>query len=70
MEMIQTADIGIIGAMKIEVEAICAAMADAVCEVISGMETVDGIANTEVVDSQTNRPKHTVTILSAVFMAP
>ena len=42
MEMIQTADIGIIGAMKIEVEAICAAMADAVCEVISGMEFVCG----------------------------
>ena len=42
MEMIQTADIGIIGAMKIEVEAICAAMTDAVCEVISGMEFVCG----------------------------
>ena len=42
MKMIQKADIGIIGAMKIEVEAICAAMTDTVCEVISGMEFVCG----------------------------
>ena len=42
MENIRKTDIGIIGAMKIEVEAICAAMTDTECEVISGMEFVSG----------------------------
>ena len=36
------ADIGIIGAMQIEVEAICAAMTDTVCEVVSGIQFVSG----------------------------
>ena len=35
-------DIGIIGAMKIEVEALCAAMTDAESEVVSGIEFVRG----------------------------
>ena len=42
MEFNQKADIGIIGAMKIEVEAICAAMTDTETRVISGMEFVSG----------------------------
>ena len=36
------ADIGIIGAMKIEVEAICAAMTDTATEVVSGIEFISG----------------------------
>ena len=42
MNILRKTDIGIIGAMKIEVEAICAAMTDTECEVISGMEFVSG----------------------------
>lgn len=37
-------------------------------EVVSGMETVDGIASVEV--NSSDRPDHPVTILSAVFMTP
>ncbi len=39
---IKPVDIGIIGAMKIEVEAICAAMENTVTETVSGMEFVTG----------------------------
>ena len=42
MKSIPKADIGIIGAMKIEVEAICAAMTDTETRVISGIEFVYG----------------------------
>ncbi len=42
METLQKARIGIIGAMKIEVEALCAAMTDTETRVISGMEFVSG----------------------------
>lgn len=38
-------------------------------EVVSGMETVDGVASVEVNESS-SRPDHPVTILSAVFMTP
>ena len=39
---VKKTDIGIIGAMKIEVEALCAAMTDTEVEVISGIEFVSG----------------------------
>ncbi len=42
MEKKQTADIGIIGAMRIEVEALCAAMTETVCETVGTMEFVVG----------------------------
>ena len=42
MEQIKKAEIGIIGAMKIEVEALCAAMTDTESTTISGMEFVCG----------------------------
>ena len=43
MNIFKKADIGIIGAMKIEVEAICAAMTDTEREVVSGIEFVSGL---------------------------
>ena len=43
MNHINQADIGIIGAMKIEVEAICASMTDTTTEVVSGIEFVSGM---------------------------
>ena len=42
MNIFKKTDIGIIGAMKIEVEAICAAMTDTESEEISGIEFVSG----------------------------
>ncbi len=42
MNHMKTADIGIIGAMQIEVEALCAAMTDTEREVVSGIEFVYG----------------------------
>ena len=42
MNISNKVDIGIIGAMKIEVEALCAAMTDAESEVVSGIEFVSG----------------------------
>ena len=42
MEQKRRADIGIIGAMRIEVEAICAAMTDTEVQTISGIEFVEG----------------------------
>lgn len=42
MSITKKADIGIIGAMKIEVEALCAAMTDTETETVGGMEFVYG----------------------------